>query len=349
MKPTKLNTFILLILLSLSWSVSKSQQVSIDATYPDFCKSGDRCTVNITIEKGNIQGFARIQQTLPDGFSATLLEDGGSDFIFDKQKISFIWLSIPATPNVTVSYAITGSKELAGTYTIEEGAFSYLLDNKITRQPIPGAPIDMNKRAPKVSREPVAAAEKPDLEPVKNMEEVKENTGSTEKESSLEEKKPKTTEATEAPQPKTVEIIEVEKPIHAQMEEAPQPKPVELTKAEKPNPVEVIDVPKAKTEPVVTKDTEAATNKTAAVDAQKTAGITYRIQFAALKTYQEIPFLKQQYKISDHIYHETDGIWHRYTFGSWNNAGEAAAANASFKLSSEIDSFIVKYMDGKRM
>jgi hypothetical protein len=69
--------------------------VGIDGKVPTSAKAGSEFTVEVTIKKGEVGGFARFQDELPDGFTATPLDVKGANFKFENQKVKFIWTSLP--------------------------------------------------------------------------------------------------------------------------------------------------------------------------------------------------------------------------------------------------------------
>ena len=97
--------------------------VTVDA--PSQVKAGDEFTVEVTLNKGSIEGFARLQQELPAGFTATPIENGGADFSFDMQKVKFFWLILPKDESIKLKYSVKVDKSVNGTFTID-GLFSYI-------------------------------------------------------------------------------------------------------------------------------------------------------------------------------------------------------------------------------
>lgn len=317
-------------------SLAGAQGVKVTQIVPLSCKSGEKCTIEIEIDKQGIEGFARIQQVLPDGFTATLLQDAGSDFAFDKQKVSFIWLSIPATPVIRVAYQISVNPGISGSVTLTDGVFSYILDNKIQKAPIPPATMEINGKGepiaaktevpvvvqPPVKEEPIKVTEaepqkpEPVKEPEKQVEmpvepKVEQPAGGIKKE------------------PEPVKVIETPEPEPQKVAEAPKPEPVKVVEPPKPEPTKVAETPKP--EPVM-------------------GGMVYRVQFSALKSSKDTEELKKQFGIQDQVFHEVsaDG-WHRYSFGQWSSKAEADAACKAFNNRTGKSAFVVKFSDGKRV
>ena len=95
---------------------------------PDVIEAGTEITVNVTIQKGKLTGFARFQQDLPYGFTAMAVNSANADFSFQDQKVRLIWLHIPEGDEITVSYKIMANERLTGSINLA-GSFSYIDNN----------------------------------------------------------------------------------------------------------------------------------------------------------------------------------------------------------------------------
>lgn len=85
--------------------------------------------VEVTVSKGSIRGFGKLQETLPQGFVA--VEKNSAEAIFTTQDriVKFVWLNLPATNEVTVSYKLRAEGKPDGEYSID-GEFGYLLNDE---------------------------------------------------------------------------------------------------------------------------------------------------------------------------------------------------------------------------
>jgi hypothetical protein len=90
--------------------------------------------VEITVKKGTISGFAKLEETIPAGYTATGIETNGSVFSFVDGKAKFLWMSIPNSDEFKVSYKLTGAADFKGECAIE-GVFSYV-ENEETKKAI---------------------------------------------------------------------------------------------------------------------------------------------------------------------------------------------------------------------
>jgi cell division septation protein DedD len=83
--------------------------------------------VTVNIKKGAIKGFAKLSEKIPAGYKAEQLNISGSSFAFENGEAKFIWTSIPAAEDITVSYKLVpdGSSIQNPSY-IEGSKFSYI-------------------------------------------------------------------------------------------------------------------------------------------------------------------------------------------------------------------------------
>ncbi len=85
--------------------------------------------VDIAVDKGDLRNFAKIQDSLPDGFSAKLIKSDGAEFEFKNNVVTFRWYAVPSKTTLNVSYKVILSPDVSGAQTIR-GHFSYIEDDK---------------------------------------------------------------------------------------------------------------------------------------------------------------------------------------------------------------------------
>ncbi len=86
-------------------------------------------TVKITISKGALDGFAKLQQDIPNGFTAEILESQGGTFSFKNNTLKVIWIALPVQETFEIKYLLTAS-ESAKTDNFMTGKFSYIEENE---------------------------------------------------------------------------------------------------------------------------------------------------------------------------------------------------------------------------
>lgn len=114
-----------------------SQDVSIKVNAPPSVVAGNTIEVEVIINKGALQGFARYQLTLPNGVVATPLERSFADFSFRDNTLKLIWLNLPPEETITIRYALKINERLKGDLNLL-GTFSFIENNqrKQSEQPV---------------------------------------------------------------------------------------------------------------------------------------------------------------------------------------------------------------------
>ncbi|RLD65518.1 MAG: hypothetical protein DRI95_08510 [Bacteroidetes bacterium] len=113
----------------LAFSGISDKQVSVHAKFPPSVYSGDRFTIEITINKMDLKHFAEFSQKLPKGFTAIKKNSQSADFYFHKQFVKLVWLRLPRQAKFTVSYDIIVNASVKGVYKLP-GQFTYIYNNQ---------------------------------------------------------------------------------------------------------------------------------------------------------------------------------------------------------------------------
>lgn len=121
-----LSTFLsasILFVLSYFFGTEAGPRVTLQA--PGQIRPGESVEVKLTVEKGPVEGFARLQVFLPEGLTA----DGGTlhqaHFLHEDNFIKFIWIDLPPDSTFTVSMILHVAPDAIGTKYLN-GFFSYL-------------------------------------------------------------------------------------------------------------------------------------------------------------------------------------------------------------------------------
>lgn len=123
--------------------------VSVKMDVPSEVTAGSEFQVSITFSKGDLEGFSRLQQSLPAGLNASSIQSSNADFSFTEKRVRMIWLRTPKSKDITVSYRIQVDERLKGTFTLG-GLYSYIEDNErksveiepVSIQIIPSSSVD---------------------------------------------------------------------------------------------------------------------------------------------------------------------------------------------------------------
>lgn len=120
-----------IILLSFSGLLTfgLADGIIIEDNTPTNMQAGESKVVEITVNKGEVSGFAKLELVLPPGLSAEAVDTKESSFTFSGQKAKFIWMSLPDQQRFTVRYRLTASPTATGNLVIK-GTFSYIKENQ---------------------------------------------------------------------------------------------------------------------------------------------------------------------------------------------------------------------------
>jgi len=103
--------------------------VIIEDNTPSSMAPGSSANITITINKGTVEDFAKLEIELPEGMSATPIQTNGASFSFKDQKAKFIWMALPSDQEFNVSYQLTAAASASGN-KIVKGTFSYIKSNQ---------------------------------------------------------------------------------------------------------------------------------------------------------------------------------------------------------------------------
>ncbi len=130
-----------MVVLLVSLFGNPENEISITSRVAPRLVSGDDCTVTITLNKGTATGYARLQQILPMGLTATPVETMGAKFEMEGNVVKFEWTSLPDAATFSVSYMFhTDPNE--SDRELMPGSFYYIKDNQRVR--IELAPIELD-------------------------------------------------------------------------------------------------------------------------------------------------------------------------------------------------------------
>jgi len=114
-----------LIVLLISPFMDSDSDVFVSAVVPEGLIPGDDCLVTVSLHRGDVTGYAQIQQILPMGLKAKPVETSGAKFEMQDNVISFIWTELPAESELIVSYIIQTDPNETVSATVS-GAFIYM-------------------------------------------------------------------------------------------------------------------------------------------------------------------------------------------------------------------------------
>ena len=103
-------------------------QVKCIRQTPYLTETGDAYRINLLVNKGAKEKFAKIQENVPEGYTAVAIESKDAIFTFKDQTVKLLWMNLPSDPYFVVSYKLVPNNETEGTPQLD-GTFSYIEDD----------------------------------------------------------------------------------------------------------------------------------------------------------------------------------------------------------------------------
>jgi hypothetical protein len=89
-----------------------------DITAPEVVKPGESFTVNVKVMVNDAKDFMRFTMILPAGFIATAGQTDGAKFLFEEQKVKFIWAQL-SKEEMNISFTVTVPATASGPYAFQ--------------------------------------------------------------------------------------------------------------------------------------------------------------------------------------------------------------------------------------
>ena len=74
---------------------------------PYYSKDQKSIIVKLLVSRGIVKSAAKIEEQIPNGYKASLIESKNASFSFDRQKVEFIWNKLPSEKNFELSYKLS--------------------------------------------------------------------------------------------------------------------------------------------------------------------------------------------------------------------------------------------------
>lgn len=116
------------------------EEVSVVNKLPAGIAPGQKKTIQLTIRKGDIKGFSKLEIPMPVGFNVSPGDIKGASFTFKAQSAKFVWMQLPEEQEFTITYILEASSAVKGVYDIG-GTFAYVKDNRRVDIKIPSRPL----------------------------------------------------------------------------------------------------------------------------------------------------------------------------------------------------------------
>jgi cell division septation protein DedD len=97
-------------------------------------KVGERqYRVEVTLQKGGLKGYAKLEEMIPKGFVASKEKTRGASYIFQDGKAKFIWMEFPKNKEFQVIYKLIQKQSEAGEYKIDGRLSCVSADGELLR------------------------------------------------------------------------------------------------------------------------------------------------------------------------------------------------------------------------
>jgi hypothetical protein len=116
-----------LIVLIFGW-FSSDNGVSVSGNFPKTMKPGTEVPVELTVKKGSLGGFAKLQLELPEGISVKESDNKGASFTATPGLAKWIWTSLPSEAEMMVKFILVADASANGAKTVG-GKFSFVENN----------------------------------------------------------------------------------------------------------------------------------------------------------------------------------------------------------------------------
>jgi ribosomal protein L12E/L44/L45/RPP1/RPP2 len=163
---------------------------------PFLNETGSEYIVNILVSKQDKKKFAKVEELIPDGYNAVAFQSSDAIFTFKNQKVKFLWMNLPASPNFNIKYRLIPkngtrltSPDISGTFSFMAGDKTISVDIMQSEENIENLsemeiqnliaelkskPVTVPAKEPAIAKVQPAEEQKPDVtEPVSRMEEKK--------------------------------------------------------------------------------------------------------------------------------------------------------------------------------
>jgi hypothetical protein len=323
--------------------------------------------VDIAVDKGDLRNFAKIQDSLPDGFSAKLIKSDGAEFEFKNNVVTFRWYAVPSKTILNVSYKVILSPDVSGVQTIR-GHFSYIEDDKGKNVFIAPSTVNVEANAA-LAQENSSNTNSNETTTTTNTERSSENTTNTNTastETTTNTNAANTTNAENTSNTNATNAANTETTTNAATtttsnnlnaaENTSNTATTSNTENTSSTNVSNTATNASNTENTntanTTSNTETARTTTTELNASNTAaalGIRYSVQIAAMSRMVPIAFFANAFSISAPINAEQiDGL-NKYTTGAFTSYADARGHREFLRNKGVVGAFVTAYNNNKRV
>ena len=342
---------------ALLFSGSLMAQVAVKTKLPATAAPGGSFTVEINVAKGDVSGFAKLQQQLPPGFTAEAMETANATFSFKDQKVKFLWMALP-NDDFKVSYKVAVDASLSGNQIID-GTFAYIKDNETEKLVIPKDIIAIQanqaEAAKQAAMDKILADQQAKIDAANAAREQAAPVEETATDVVAAETK--AAESTAAKAEKAAEPV-AETAVDNSAELAAAAKKEEARQAKEAKQAAEAEAARQKKEAEAAKKAEKAAQPVQEVAAndyndamlKSKAGLVFRVQVAAGPNKVDPSFFQTKYGISDAVViEEHEGLF-KYVVGEFGSYRPAKTFSNELRDNNSVEGpFVTAYNNGTRI
>jgi len=127
----KLLSLILLFVLKITQSFSGGVPILVSMDVPQYINPGSEVEVNMIVERGDIEGFVKVEEFFPIGVTVQELESGGAEFSFVHNYLTYKWNEIPVQDIIKIKFKMFVPSTIEGRGKIE-GRIYFNQNKKLT-------------------------------------------------------------------------------------------------------------------------------------------------------------------------------------------------------------------------
>lgn len=105
-------------------------EVTVSASVPTTAKPGETFEIALTVNKGDLMSFSKLQYDIPAGATATPVDSKGGDFKVSNNVVKINWTGLPHESTFTVKFKVTTSTETSGIVPLT-GKFAYTSNGEV--------------------------------------------------------------------------------------------------------------------------------------------------------------------------------------------------------------------------
>jgi len=329
-----------------------AQDVSVNVDMPATAAPETTFRVTLTVNKGDVSGFAKLEQLLPVGLDATGVDVANSTFTFKDRKAKFLWMSLPAETTFKVSYDVKVAAGTSGNQILE-GTFAYILNNETQKYALPKSIISIGTAEVVNNEVKVNVVETPHNNP--EAEKVQaEAAAKAAADKAAQDAKAAESKAAQAAKSSEAQVAADAKAAAASAEKANRELAEQVKRKqeeEKKTADALAKKQQTETAPLEKKQqTTVAKTEVAVKEGKPVAGLVFRAQVAAGKKKVSPSVFQDEYKITEEIFWEEHEGWNKYTVGNFNSYRAAKTfANEIRDNNGVTGSFVVAYNNGTRI